>query len=585
METPASASTYTSALAGDLHNYNAGCVLSGRFLMRIFDPDTIVKCLEYLRVNNCLIMLESPEFDTSGWLKSKWYGTEYKVESFSREFIRKIKGLSFNSQLSLPQENQFIPRKLDILPQGNHSTPLIIKESELVRFWHLQEDRFRIPKSFAFFEFKTHRAYQSARDHILMSLYKMMVMDSLNEYSYHAEVAGLSYTLECTTESLTLTVGGYNDKLPVLLNNIGKKMCQFSVNKSRFDIIKDQLRKKTLNWFQIAPYSHAMYFVSFVTQEKLYSASEKLRELETISFHELKEFSSHIFESGFVEGFVHGNTSHSTALEYCESLISHFQYSPLDDKESLYIRVHMLEEGSNIVYTKDLFNDQNVNSAIEFCLQIGSLANSSLRSLLTLITQISQEHAFDQLRTKEQLGYMVYTGTRKQAEMISFRIIVQSEKSPRYLESRIENFIEKFEQIILELEDEDLESYKSSVILQLQEKSQNLHQESSKLWGCITSQYYDFDQHHNDVHHINQISKQDLHQFYKDYFSSSSPKRKKLSVHMKSKLAQEMNEEDNLLKNAIFINDDTLHEFKSKLQLNDIARPVADISTWIKCNK
>lgn len=40
------------------------------------------------------------------------------------------------------------------------------------------------------------------------------------------------------------------------------------------------------------------------------------------------------------------------------------------------------------------------------------------------------------------IGYMVFSGLRKSTGAIGFRVIIQSEKDPAYLESRVNAFLE-----------------------------------------------------------------------------------------------------------------------------------------------
>jgi hypothetical protein len=101
---------------------------------------------------------------------------------------------------------------------------------------------------------------------LFFRLYTDLLKDSLNEYSYDAEVAGLHYNIEnqlegmlvsvqpihaimqpsCTDLSaihLQLGIGGYNDKLPVLLERVVSKMKDFEVDIERFNLVKDQVRE------------------------------------------------------------------------------------------------------------------------------------------------------------------------------------------------------------------------------------------------------------------------------------------------------------------------------------------------------
>lgn len=79
--------------------------------------------------------------------------------------------------------------------------------------------------------------------------------------------------------------------------------------------------------------------------------------------------------------------------------------------------------------------------AIEYFLQVGEYGSIKQRATLSLFATIFQEPCFDQLRTKEQLGYMVFSGARRQNAVEGYRVIVQSERHPLYLESRIEAFL------------------------------------------------------------------------------------------------------------------------------------------------
>jgi hypothetical protein len=61
--------------------------------------------------------------------------------------------------------------------------------------------------------------------------------------------------------------------------------------------------------------------------------------------------------------------------------------------------------------------------------------------LLALLRQIASEPCYDQLRTKEQLGYAVSAYVRKSNGTHGLIIVVQGEKHPEHFVSRIDHFI------------------------------------------------------------------------------------------------------------------------------------------------
>lgn len=83
-----------------------------------------------------------------------------------------------------------------------------------------------------------------------------------------------------------------------------------------------------------------------------------------------------------------------------------------------------------------------------------------------LILQMSQKKFFDELRTKEQLGYAVYNKIElfQQHEYLIF--VVQSVKEVEYLRRRLHRFIEELKKNIAEMDVEEFERYKKGVIAQ-----------------------------------------------------------------------------------------------------------------------
>jgi len=131
------------------------------------------------------------------------------------------------------------------------------------------------------------------------------------------------------------------------------------------------------------------------------------------------------------------------------------------------------------------------NNAVEMTFQFGS--DSSLGyegiGILDLIGHLAYSSAYNQLRTKEQLGYIVSVYGRKTAGGTwGLTVIVQSSsKSPKYLEERIEAWLQTFRK---ELEDKSPEAFATEargVVVQLLEEDTKLSSEVGSWWNEITS--------------------------------------------------------------------------------------------------
>lgn len=76
-------------------------------------------------------------------------------------------------------------------------------------------------------------------------------------------------------------------------------------------MVKDELKRKYKNWHMDSPHQHAMFYASLLTQETLWHTSDKLKELENITFESVNGFVPVLLEFMHVEGLIHGNVGHA----------------------------------------------------------------------------------------------------------------------------------------------------------------------------------------------------------------------------------------------------------------------------------
>lgn len=137
-------------------------------------------------------------------------------------------------------------------------------------------------------------------------------------------------------------------------------------------------------------------------------------------------------------------------------------------------------------------NADDVNSGLTYYCHVGNIADAKKRATLMLYANIAREPCFDQLRTKEQLGYIVGSSMWQSIGSMGWRVVVQSEREPSYLESRVDNFLESLQAKLLSMSEEEFTVHKNGLIAELLEKPKNLGEEASRFWSHISTGYYDF---------------------------------------------------------------------------------------------
>ncbi len=135
-----------------------------------------------------------------------------------------------------------------------------------------------------------------------------------------------------------------------------------------------------------------------------------------------------------------------------------------------------------------------MNAAVTYFCHIGDQAKPRLRITLRLLAQIMSEPAFNVLRTKEQLGYTILCREWRGPEYIGLCVTVQSEKHPRYLETRIEAFLIHMRGVLESMDEAAFEEHKSGLVAEWTQKLRNLREETDRFWTHIETGYLDFQQ-------------------------------------------------------------------------------------------
>uniref|UniRef100_A0A8C9F697 Insulin degrading enzyme n=1 Tax=Pavo cristatus TaxID=9049 RepID=A0A8C9F697_PAVCR len=510
---------YTSKLGGMLHYYPIEEVLAAEYLLEEFRPDLIEMVLDKLRPENIRVAIVSKSFEGKTDRTEDWYGTQYKQEAISDEVIKKWQNADLNGKFKLPMKNEFIPTNFEILPLEKDATqyPALVKDTAMSKLWFKQDDKFFLPKACLNFEFFSPFAYVDPLHCNMAYLYLELLKDSLNEYAYAAELAGLNYDLQNTIYGMYVSTQ-----------------------------IKEEIRDLKLlpliNIFILIwaeqPHQHAMYYLRLLMTEVAWTKDELKEALDDVTLPRLKAFISQLLSRLHIEALLHGNITKQAALGIMQmvedTLIEHAHTKPLLPSQLVRYREVQLPDRGWFVYQQR--NEVHNNCGIEIYYQT-DMQSTSENMFLELFCQIISEPCFNTLRTKEQLGYIVFSGPRRANGIQGLRFIIQSEKPPHYLESRVEAFLKTMEKCIEDMTEEAFQKHIQALAIRRLDKPKKLSAECAKYWGEIISQQYNFDRDNIEVAYLKTLTKDDIIQFYKVLLAIDAPRRHKVSVHV---LAREM---------------------------------------------
>ncbi|KAL8828667.1 MAG: hypothetical protein Q9170_006498 [Blastenia crenularia] len=536
------ATSFTSRLSSIMqHPLPREWLLSGTSVVRKFDSQLITKALSYIRPDNYRLTLVSQTFPGDWDQRERWYGTEYRVEAIPSEFQASVREAAETTtknripDLHLPHRNEFIPTKLNVDKKEVAEpikAPKLIRNDEAVRVWWKKDDRFWVPKGNVYISLKNPLGKATPEMAVKCNLYCELVRDALVEYSYDAEIAGLDYQLSSYSMGIDVEVAGYSDKMIVLLEKVLVSMRDLEVKPERFNIVKERVLRSLKNWNFGQPYRQVGDFTRWLGSEKGWITEQYLAEVIPLGLEDIASFYPQILRQMHIEFLAHGNIHKEDALRMADLVESTLRPRTLPKSQWQIRRNLLLPPGSDFTYRRTLGDPANVNHCIEYYLYVGSLADYVLRAKLLLLGQMTEEIGFDQLRTKEQLGYIVFTGAKFASTIMGYRVIIQSEQPTEYLEERVNAFLALFSSRLESMSHDEFEGHKKSLINKRLEKVKNLDQESERFWNHISGEYFNFMQNETDVAHLKPLSKQDMIDFFNHFIHPTSPSRAKLSVHM-----------------------------------------------------
>ncbi|PSN57801.1 Insulin-degrading enzyme [Blattella germanica] len=516
-------------------------VLSGCFLLSDWRPDLIEMVLGYLTPENIRVAVVGQKFEPETTEIEKWYGTKYKLEKIPDTEWRSS---DLCDDLKLPPKNEFIPTDFDLMAQEENAPtyPMIIQDTPLSRVWFKQDDEFLLPKANLSFEFVSPLAYLDPVSCNMTYMFVQLFKDALNEYAYAAELAGMRWELTNTKYGMILGIGGYNSKQHVLLDKIMEKLTNFKIDAKRFEILKenlgiggynskqhvllDKIMEKLTNFkidakrFEILKENHAVYYLAVLLAEQAWTKEELLAATDELTLEKVDAFIPQILSKMHIECLIHGNADKQVIDIGKESppsctprrgevkvvcVLMTITAPPASAQQRTPAGCH---------YVFEVRNRLHRSSCTEIYYQC-NLQCIHTNMLLELLVQLINEPCFNILRTKEQLGYIVFSGIRRSNGVQGLRVIVQSDRHPSYVDQRVEAFLSKMEDYIGNMSSEEFERHKEALAAQRLEKPKKLSVLSARFWSEITTQQYNFDRANIEVAHLRELQKKDILEFFK----------------------------------------------------------------------
>uniref|UniRef100_A0A182W7X3 Nardilysin n=1 Tax=Anopheles minimus TaxID=112268 RepID=A0A182W7X3_9DIPT len=585
------ASDNVEELVVNMRYYPPEHIITGSELYFKYDPSEIWTVINNLNEPKFNLMISSTKpFRNVTYNRTEtWFGTEYVELDVPEEWQRLWESAEPMPEIQLQEKNQYISTNFSILADMDDSLevpqyPEKIVENEMCELWFRQDTKFRLPLALMYFYIISPLPYNNPRSSALTGFFISMVKFQIAEELYPAEVAGLNYELYPAEKGLVLKIDGYNEKLPIIVDEISATMGRFAdiFSESVFDVIKVKLEKAYYNELMKPNKLNRDVRLKLV-QLNHWTTWEKFEHMKNFTADDVRQFAKDFFNGFKIQALVQGNMHKEGAQQVMHKMLNNFKGSPIQDIKSIESKTREIPIGDNYLRVAN-FREQDVNTVTTTFYQAGPVT-PFLHACLELLVSLLEEPLFDVLRTKEQLGYEVSTTLRDNAGILGFSITVHSQEnkfSYRYIDERIELFNEHFVQVLQEMTEKDFELVKTSLKHRKQVIDTELKNEASRHWGEITTEEYIFNRNKLEVEQIEKLSKMDVSQLFNRLVANASTRRK-LCVQVVGN-DEKISEENGTLPASKADTYDgsyfRLHYIDSQVQLDENSQYIKDIDTF-----
>jgi len=558
------------------------------YLITEFKPRIFDSMLYNLIPDNMLAILAARGVKTTE--KEEYYGVEYSLTYSNPKWVIKWRNSKAHSALKLPEANPFLPEDLEVLafegtiklthqsivglqqeglstevlerfertkgqlwksweelltsvdisPKADYTAPFLgflrkhalgnpikIQDDEFGKIWFQQDFRFETPKASLMLRINSPHVYSSSRDAVLSQLYTDAIREGLNEFGYPVRLAGMDYGINVDKKGINLTFSGYSDRIQELVKTVASRLKMITIDKKTFNNLKEVRLRRYQNFYFKQPYQQAFYFRSLLLEGKKFSIMDYENEIKKIRLHQVKEFAKKLFDQLYIEGFAYGNLRVKPVLDAVKILREKLGEKHLPEAKRFLASVRQISKGKSHTFTRKM---QVENSALVTDVQIGQ-RSSKLQAALMVIDNLMQPQFYNELRTSQQLGYIVNSGMTILEKTLGLIFIIQSgDYNVTILEKRMEDFLEKFYKSIENLTVEELDKIKKSVLQSKLQKSTSITGEAGRLFTLAFERNAEFDQNSKDIKALEGLTVADIQNVLRKHLLT--PNQRKLILRM-----------------------------------------------------
>ncbi len=394
--------------------------------------------------------------------------------------------------------------------------PVLIGEKQ----WYGGCSKFCEPLLNIWLQFNNSNYFSSPKNYVLTTISCSILnfMSSVILFKPLELCYSISFSPRPSTSAIVVNIRGLNDasKLQLLMKDINdfitnidkyfSKLSQKYVNNLLVSLSDAYSNTKFLNSWEYLSYK--VRNQAFNTE---FSSEELDNQLKKLDYEIIKDYLSDIIKNSSLTSFVYGNIESSNIVNISSG------FNKLYYNNSF--QLPKINEFNNFEITHP--NTKEKANCVCYYYPVGSFVPREF-VLLNLAMNILGQSFFDNLRTKNQLGYLVAMDHLNIRDLHFIIQKIQSDKPIEYIEEKIEDFNKTLKKL---LTDADFGKFVATLENQLQEPEYSLEEKIARYLPEISLRQYLFNRNELLLDQLKKVTKEDLLDFVDKFINIKNRKR------------------------------------------------------------
>ncbi len=525
---PSEGGDAASQFARLMHTHPALKIEENSSLITRYSKSDFDSLINLFKPELAVVTLIAPSANTKD--KERYYDIDYSILMAPKNWIELWKNVKPHPDLHYPKENKYIPNNLELLTNDSHNKPYNLINDNSGIFWFQQDKEFKLPKARLALQLLNTNIYSSPRAFLLSDLYIFYLNESLKEWRYPIILAGIDFSIGITSNAVLIKIDGFSEKITTLIKDIYEKIKNPKIDKTTFATVKAKYKRDIENLDFAQPHEQAMYELLHITHTQHFHKDSYKVLVDDIKPEDLEAHIASLYNKIAIKGVGYGNLDPLSLKNSIMSSFSSLNASILEEDKRTDSLLYKLPEGKPLAYAlKSKINNNCWISTVQF---------GPRTPKLDAILHVSMAHLepkfYEEMRTKQQLGYIVFNWPdwQNKARGINF-LIVSADHDAVDVQKRASKWISTTKSQLKEITPEKFLEYKAAVINKLKQKERTIVVRLRRIYDEGIELNGDFEYQQKVIAAVEKLKQEDMVKEFQTAFLKN--KIKQFSVYMASK--------------------------------------------------